>query len=304
MPGSEKYLFGRVGILGTGFMGASFAAALRTGPFCREIVAADTNPEHLRHVQERGIIDGEVGEQELTGCDFVVLAAPVRVNIEFVRKLTRGELPTPSALPAREQLVMDLGSTKQGIVRVAEDLPAGMSFIGGHPMAGSERDGPYACTAELFRDCLFVLTPVGGPRVHEQLATLKHLLRAFGARVWVMDPAEHDHYAALVSHLPHLVACALMETVRRGCGAEKAYRIAGQGFLDVTRIAAGNPGVWRDIFLENRAELVQFIPELVDVLQEFVRLFADGEERELLCLLREISMERERAEGFTPDSSE
>ena len=196
--------------------------------------------------------------------DVIYLAAPIGGIIDFLR--TRGTQVKPGAL------VTDAGSTKAEICRVAhEALPEGVTFIGGHPMAGSEQTGVEYARADLFDRATYALTPEPGVDP-AQLSRLTSLVEAIGARPLLAEPEEHDGAVALVSHLPQLVASALAsllgsESADHAADQELAQRLAAGGWRDMTRLGGSSWSVWRDICLTNQPNLTPALGELISVLQ-------------------------------------
>lgn len=238
--------------------------AIRKRGIARRVVGVARSSVTLRRAKAKGAIDEGTTRlaNALTGSDLVVIATypsqVIRVALR-VAKLTQGGL-----------LLTDVASTKGEIVRGLEGtLPARIAFVGGHPMAGSERSGIEASTASLFEDKLCILTPLyTTPRW--ALSQVKALWRGMGSRVTQMLPREHDEKVAQVSHLPHLVSATLLLIP-----SIDSLRVAGPGFSDVTRIALGDPKLWRDISLTNRKELLLSMEdfqvrlgELLDILHK------------------------------------
>ena len=240
-----------VTIYGTGLMGTSFALALKQARADIRVLGVDT-PEMLGRSRAMGAIEA-TGTGVAPASDLVVLAAPVGDILKLLEELE------PIA-----PLVMDLGSTKVDICRKAE--ARGLPFIGGHPMAGSERSGPEAASADLFRDSRFFLCPVSStpPDALHQLENLVHDLGAFPH---VISPETHDNLVAELSHLPQILSTVLAELT----GEHRDF--AGPGWKSVTRLAASPFHVWRDILLTSGSlpdELriyIQRLHGILDVLE-------------------------------------
>ncbi|MFW6237996.1 MAG: prephenate dehydrogenase [Halanaerobiales bacterium] len=262
----------KVGIAGLGLMGASLALALRKNNSGLTVLGRDKNRDHLDYVLDKGIIDGEL--KAGTGCvDFFFAAVPVRSIPEVIGDCY-------SFLCPGETVVSDLGSTKVWVAREIADRFPGLSYIGGHPVAGKEVSGPRAAEGELFRGCQYVLTPPGGEPGHAgDLERLRNLIVSTGCEVSVLAPAEHDRLLAVTSHLPQVVASILVNYLN---GVEdslpEADRFIGSGFRDTTRIAASNPGMWLDIFATNGEHVSSAIGGLIEELEELRRLISAGDE--------------------------
>jgi prephenate dehydrogenase len=203
------------------------------------------------------------------GADLVVLATPVGVMGEVVTAAA-GSL-------AAGALVTDVGSVKAPVVAaVAPQVAArGATFLGSHPMAGSEHAGFENARPDLFEGAACILTPQGGEPARA-VEALQAFWEALGCRVWMMPPAAHDRVAARVSHVPHAVAAALVEAALNGDG--DATRFIGQGFRDTTRVAAGDPALWTGILTENRTAVVDGLREVGRTIDELASALERGDE--------------------------
>jgi prephenate dehydrogenase len=244
----------RITIVGTGLIGTSIGLGLSAKKDRRfEIVGVDRDRGNTREAKRLGAIDREVGtlEEALTGAGLVILAVPVqgarRIFEEGGRYFAEGAVVT------------DTCSTKADILRwAAEFLPEHVHFVGGHPMAGKEKSGPKAATADLFKDATWAITP--SPRADEDaVSTILGLVEALGAIPLYIDPAEHDTYTAAVSHLPILLSVGLFRMVRDSKGWEDASLLAGPAFRDLTRLASGDPTMSRDIMATNRESVLHWL---------------------------------------------
>lgn len=248
---------GTLAVVGVGLIGGSFALALKEAGRVGSVVGVGRGRTNLDAALARGIVDravtlGEAWTREIERADLVFVAAPV------------GEFPALfGALAARlpaHAIVTDAGSTKESVIAVARTHlgDAFARFVPGHPIAGTEHSGAPAAFATLFRDRNVVLTPTAATN-RAALATVTSLWSACGARVRELDPAVHDRIFAAVSHLPHLLAFALVDLLAGRPDADDVFRFAASGFRDFTRIAASSPEMWRDISLANRDALVAAI---------------------------------------------
>lgn len=243
--------FPKTAILGVGLLGASFSLAVKNMGICSYVTGFGRSRENLERAKSMGIIDA-VSPDPASACsdaDLVVLAAPAGSFVELIKQ----------ARPAFKKgvIVTDVGSVKGNLVHELEGLmPPGVHFIGSHPIAGSDRSGIDSAQADLFRNALCIVTPteLSDPAA---LKSVKDLWSSLGSRVLTMDPAQHDRVYAAVSHLPHLIAFAMVNTVS---DIDKSYlSFCGQGFRDMTRIAASSPDIWADISLLNRQNLIEMI---------------------------------------------
>lgn len=243
--------FSKAVIIGCGLIGGSLALALREHHCVRKLVAVEPDPVRRDEAVELGVVDlaYETLAEAVPGADLIVFATPVSETCRLLREV--------AALPLTQGCILtDVGSTKNDICTEARRvLPATVHFIGGHPMAGSEKSGVRAASERLFQNAIWVLTPESGT---DQLAFQKwaSTLLRIQAQVLVLQPDLHDRVVAAISHVPHIVAAALVDQVA-ALSEESVHgglytKLAAGGFRDLTRIASGNPVMWRDILLTNR----------------------------------------------------
>jgi prephenate dehydrogenase len=279
-------VIGRLVVVGVGLLGGSIALAARAGAIAREIVGVGRDRQRLEGPLRAGMVDRIATDVEtgVDGADGVVLAATVLANEALLERIWR-------CVPAGA-LVTDVGSTKRGIVAVAERLAGKrpLGFVGSHPMAGSEKSGWQVARVDLFRGATVIVTPTDAsePRAVKGVTAL---WEALGARVSALDPDTHDRTVAAISHLPHVAAWALVDAVARFEPGALAF--AARGFRDTTRIAASDPTMWRDVLLANadavRASLVAFRASLDDL----ERLIATGDAAAIETLLARLKTARE-----------
>ena len=257
----------RLAVVGLGLLGGSVAKAARERGLAREVVAVGRRMEALTAALRERVVDRATTDLDegVAAADFVILATPVATIEALLPKLW------PAA--ADGATITDVGSTKGAIVRGAERLAADrpLAFVGSHPMAGSELSGYEAARADLFDEALVIVTPADrtDPGAVKRVS---EFWEALGARVSTMDPDTHDRAVAAVSHLPHLVAYALVEAVARMDSS--CFDVAARGFKDATRIAASDAHVRREIFLTNRAALGEALAAFKASLAELERLIA------------------------------
>jgi len=259
---SDERGFKHVCIYGCGLIGGSFALALRRAGFTGRITACGGS-RSPRLAVERGVVDAfeeSFDRGDVCEADLVYLAAPIGAIIDFLR--TRSEQIRPGAI------VTDAGSTKVEICRVARAaLPSNVTFIGGHPMAGSENTGVQYARADLFDRATYALM-IGQGIDGAEFDRFRSIVESIGARVLLAEPEAHDAAVALISHLPQLVASALaslLSAERDGEVAERelARRLAATGWRDMTRLAASAWGVWRDICLTNQSNISNALGSLI-----------------------------------------
>jgi prephenate dehydrogenase len=243
--------FGRVALIGSGLIGGSFTLALKQAGVVGEVVAFDRDPEAAHLAVVLGIADRTADDiaAAVGGAELVIVAAPV-AQAEAIFKAVAPVL-------AADALLTDVGSTKCGVIaaarRVLGDRIA--SFIPGPPIAGREVHGPEAAQAGLFRRRRVLLTPLA-ENSEASVARIRDAWIACGARVETIDAAAHDEILSAVSHLPHLLAFALVEQVAETNDPSLVFSMAGGGFRDFTRLAASSPEMWSDIAIANRDALL------------------------------------------------
>ncbi|HET8597755.1 MAG TPA: prephenate dehydrogenase/arogenate dehydrogenase family protein [Castellaniella sp.] len=282
-------------VVGTGLIGGSFAAALRRVGQVGRVLGVGRQAASLQRARELGLIDEAADlAQAAAQADLIFIATPVGAMAGILRALA------PALRPGT--VVTDAGSTKSDVARLALDVLGDRhaQFIPGHPIAGSEMTGPEAADPLLYHGRKVVLTPF-----EETPGAVQHRLiriwEACGARVQLMDPAAHDRALGCVSHLPHFLAAAYMAQVVRAEDADTRLSLAGTGFRDFTRIAAGSPEVWRDIFDSNRPAVLQELDDFLQVLREWRAALADESDPDTLeSLLEQAALARRFWGGRNP----
>lgn len=275
----------RLGIVGLGLIGGSLALALRRKPGAPEIWGYDRRAEATRLALAGGAIDRACGERDFVECDIVMVCVPVIRSLSLVRRLGRRMRPGT--------VLTDTGSVKERIVRAGMQCMAeGAGFVGGHPIAGTENSGFAAADPGLFDGKTAILTPVKGTS-EGSIRRVEALWRRAGSRVVRMDPKVHDHVFAYVSHLPHAVAYALVHSVATLDSRVPLGYSAG-GFRDFTRIASSNPEMWKDILLQNRAEVLRAAAQYRRSFAQLVRLIREGDEAGLIVYFRKAKKTRDR----------
>lgn len=276
---NKEGYFVRAALIGTGLIGGSIGMALREHGLVGEMIGYDRDSKAATHALERGAIDkiADTPVEAVEEADLVILAVPVLSTLGIMKEI--------SSAVKRGALITDVGSTKARIMEAVETiLPEGVTFVGGHPMAGSEESGISGADPALLENAIYVLTP---STQAEQGYTdkLVEMLSAIRAQPLILEPLEHDRIVALVSHLPHLSAAALVQSVAGTDDLELIKTLAAGGFRDSTRIALGNPDVWRDIFISNRwallAALKRYKKSIIDLESYLKDLSAEGLEEYL-----------------------
>ena len=250
------------GFIGLGLIGGSIAKALKAGePDC-QIYAYMPSREMLEEARADGTVDRILTGAEpcLADCNAVFLCAPVQTNARYLKTLR--EILTP------DTLITDVGSSKQSIEREVLRLGLGAQFVGGHPMAGSEKSGYSYSDALLLENIFYLLCPTADTRP-EMLTRMETLAHVMLANPYVIDAATHDRAVATISHLPHLIAAALVNLVKDTDNAAHTMRsLAAGGFKDITRIASSSPIMWQQIFSANREAVLAVLDAYIDSLAE------------------------------------
>jgi len=262
--------FRRVAIIGLGLIGSSLARLLRQHGFADRLVACDADPAVLAAVRDLELADETEGDAVagVRDADLVVIATPVSAYAAIARAI--GPALAPGAI------LTDVGSVKEAVIRdVMPSLPAGVHFVPGHPVAGTEHSGPRAGFAEMFRDRWCILTPPAGTDP-EAVRRVAAMWEAGGMRVVEMSAEHHDKVLAMTSHLPHLIAYTIVSTATdlEESLQSEVIKFSAGGFRDFTRIAASDPVMWRDVFLNNREavlDTLQRFTEDLNVLQRAIR---------------------------------
>jgi prephenate dehydrogenase len=274
----------RLAIVGVGLLGGSIALAARAHGLAREIVGIGRDRTRLEAPLRAGAVDRVTTDLAagVRDADVVVLAANVLANEQLLA----------DAWPAvaSSAVVTDVGSTKRGIVAAAERLPGAHRFVGSHPMAGSEKSGYAVATPDLFRGAIVIVTP-GDASEPGAVKTVTSFWEAVGARVSALEPDTHDRVVAAISHLPHVVAWALVEAVGRFEPA--ALPFAARGFKDTTRIAAADTAMWTEILLSNRDTIASSLGAFRGALGDLERLIAAGDRGGIERLLARLKAQRE-----------
>ena len=276
----------QVSIVGLGLMGGSLAGALRGK--CRAVVGVARRDANVKEASRLGLIDwGTTDLAEGVGqADVVVLATPVRV---IMRQLVEIGPLLPEGC-----LLMDLGSTKARIVQKMAHLPSHVQPLGGHPMCGKETSGIEVADAALYQGCTFILCPL--PRTLESSLSLgRELAEAAGAHPLVLDGQRQDFLVGTVSHLPYLIACALVATADATTSADAAaWEIVAGGYRDTSRVAGSDVTMMLDILLTNREKVLEAVGVYQAKLAGLARSLEDGDEgrlREALSTIRQKRME-------------
>ena len=268
-------MYDHVALIGLGLIGSSISHAVRRGGLAKRITGSARTKATLAAAERLGLCDAVYADagEAVAGADLVILCTPVG---------TYGALAEAIAPKlAAGATLTDVGSVKGAVVRdISPFVPDSVHFIPGHPIAGTEYSGPEAGFAELFDGRWWILTPPPEADA-EAVAKLKHFWEACGAYVEVMTPAHHDLVLAIVSHVPHLIAYNIVGTASdlEQVTQKEVIKFSASGFRDFTRIAASDPTMWRDVFLNNREAVLEMLGRFVEDLTSLQRAirWGDGE---------------------------
>ncbi len=284
-------LFQKTAIVGVGLIGGSLAAAMKTRQLCPHIVGIGRSQATLDEALQLGLIDSASTDmQAIAGCDLVVLCAPVAQ--------TQAVLAAMQPYLGANTIITDAGSTKQDVVHAAktvfgeDHLGLIANFIPAHPIAGKAQHGPAAAEADLYIGKRVVITPLAENKF-EHVAAVQSLWKAVGAVVTQMSPLRHDTVFAAVSHLPHLLAYALVAQIANSEDGEVKLGYAGGGFRDFTRIAASSPEMWRDIFAANKTAVLSDLRAYQAMLGHIETLLVTDNHSSLEKLIRKAATVRQ-----------
>ncbi|NJP38199.1 prephenate dehydrogenase [Alkalicoccus luteus] len=279
----------KIFIAGLGLIGGSLALAVKAGHPKAEIIGFDLNEKAMKLASSLQIIDHAA--DSLAGAeeaDFIIIAAPVESSLTVMDEL--------AGLSLKEGAVItDVGSTKQSVVEKACVFAgSGAIFIGGHPMAGSHKSGVEASRERLFENAFYVLTP--GPDVTDSmLIKLQNLLRGTKAKFLRLEAADHDRYAGLISHLPHIIASALVHEVEEAGKEEPlVQQLAAGGFRDITRIASASPTMWRDILVHNKETLLPMLESWKNRLHGIEQLLREDDSEGIYAFFERAKSSRDK----------
>lgn len=300
--------FKKIAVVGMGLMGSSLAAALKNTDSDLEILAVDKDEKSIKKAEDLAIIDQGFTEisDNLAEAELIFIAVPVAYIAEVLKKIEKGT--------AKEQLLVDLGSTKKELMLAAKKLleDSEKIFIGGHPMAGSHNSGIEWHNPELFKDSPFILCPWISEEERkleesevsanskklmslelemkllekkEALKKLDNLLTEIGSQVHLVSAEEHDRCAAYLSHLPHLLSSALVNLSQEDDFKKELFSLSGSGYKDMTRIAGSSADLWQDIILTNKQNLSLLIKKYVAELKELQSNLENNSEKEIYDFL-------------------
>lgn len=289
-------IFDTVCIVGVGLIGGSFGIALREKKLARQVVGAVRRQETINAAFQKGAVDNASTNlaEAVRGADLILLAPPVGQMKALCEEL--------APLIKAGAVVTDAGSTKADIVEECGPIFGTKAhFIGGHPMAGSERIGVENARGDLFDNATWILTPEENTPAAE-LGKLQKLIEGIGARPLILDPRTHDRLLAISSHVPHVTAAALVHLFNHARdGHDVIEQLIAGGWRDSTRVAAGSPEMWRDICIANATPIGQSLDELITELQKLRDLLKDNKAEEIGHWF-EAAAQTRRKHGYFPRS--
>jgi prephenate dehydrogenase len=271
-------MLNKIAVVGVGLIGGSFALALRRAHPDMRVIGVDRDAGNLDEAIRRGVIDEVAGADAIGDVDLVLLAVPVRQMRALLETIAPGL--------AACTVVTDAGSTKQSVIADARAVLGSRvaQFVPGHPIAGREHSGVAAAASELFEGKNVVLTPLA-ECAPASIECVRNAWRACGANVVEMPAETHDAVFAAVSHLPHMLAFALVDEFAARPNAKSLFSFAASGFRDFTRIASSSPDMWRDIALDNREALVQEFDRYLEHAKSLRDAIAAGDSAEIKKLM-------------------
>lgn len=272
-----------IGFIGLGLIGGSLAKVWKsTLDSCKICVYSHlkTPEKAILKAKEDGVADKVVYDiDDLSDCDIIVLSAPVTANLEYLKKLKN--------IVKKSAIITDVGSVKGEIVRESEHLNISDTFIGGHPMAGSEKSTYLNADENLFENSYYILTPTDKTNI-EKLDILKKLIEKAKAIPIIIDYKRHDEVVAAISHLPHIVATSLVGVVSTENDANNLISIlAAGGFRDITRIASSSPTMWRDVSISNKDAIQKILGKYIEKLKEVCKKLDENEDDWLLTFFED-----------------
>ena len=280
----------RILIAGLGLIGGSLALNLKEHTD-HHIIAYDVDRKSLNYALEKKVVD-EIStdfEQAILSVDVCIIAAPVSKAVELIEQIKHLTFEQPL-------LLTDVSSVKSNVMTAAKSIEqANVTFIGGHPMAGSHKQGVEAAKAHLFENAIYILTPTAKSDQHA-LDTLKDLLATTKAKFMILNAQEHDEMTSVISHFPHLIASSLVQQAKSWqTKHDKIPRLAAGGFRDITRIASSDPSMWQDIFFQNKNILDRLLQDWINEMKNLKDLLANDDK---VSMYHYLEQAREYRDGL------
>jgi prephenate dehydrogenase len=299
MSHSSSHQIDTLVIIGTGLIGGSLALALKSAGYCRRVIGCDQNIETLEQAVALQIIDHYSTDVTLAcrGADMIVVCVPLGAMEAVFRAIPRTEL--------EEAVITDVGSAKQSVIDAAQKAWGTIPprFIPGHPIAGIEKSGVTAALDSLFQRRRVILTPLEQSD-QKALKAVKKMWQAAGSTVHKMSPSHHDEILAGTSHLPHMLAFGLVNTLAHRDETRQIFEYAAGGFRDFTRIASSDPIMWRDICLANREAIHRMMTHYVNDMQGLADVIERADAEKLLELFTDAKATRDRFIRFLDEGEQ
>jgi len=271
-------MFKKVCIIGCGLIGSSLARAIKKNNLAQQVVSSNRSKDINKKVIELKIVDDSSSDTKkmAEGSDLIIIATPLSSYEDIILKIK-------DTLKNNQTILTDVGSVKRNILRLVEkNIPEKVSWIPSHPIAGTEESGPESGFSELFRDRWCILTP--SKKANEKdINLLKTFWQKVGSKVDIMEAEQHDYILAITSHIPHLIAYNIVNTSLNAQDEKKIdiVKYSAGGLRDFTRIAASNPVMWRDIFIENKDNTSKLISKFIENLEDLKKAIEDGNGKKL-----------------------
>lgn len=276
-------------IFGVGLIGGSLAKALRKKGYCQKIVGCSRNEDHLKRAVELNVIDDYHLNpiDAVKNADMILLAVPLGAMETVLSKIKNNLLPNA--------IITDAGSSKASVIEAVNNVfPEGYPrFVAGHPIAGREKSGVEAAIDDLYVGRRTILTPLQSTDP-TAIESVKKMWQAAGATVEIMDVEQHDKVLAATSHLPHLLAYNLVDTLSQSAQSEDIFRYAAGGFKDFTRIASSDPVMWRDICIANRTAVLEMISDYQQSLDQIATLITNNDADSLVEIFQNAKNARDK----------
>ncbi len=280
-------------VIGTGLIGGSFCLALKQAGACKNIIGAGRSEETLQKAKQLNIIDSYDTDisNAVKDADVIFVSVPLGAMQSVFEKIAEGLKKSGNT----KAVITDAGSSKQQVQKIADGVFANNAkrFVAGHPIAGTEKSGPEAAFADLYKNRRVILTPTAQTDV-DAIRIVTELWQQTGAEVETMDAEHHDKVLAATSHLPHILAFGLVHCLENIDDIENVFRFAAGGFRDVTRIASSDPTMWRDICLNNKQPILEMMKRYKDELDMLYNALESGDGETLMSVFKEAKATRDK----------
>ena len=287
-------MFKKAGIIGLGLIGGSLAKALKNRYGIEKIVACNRNEDVLKLAYSEGVIDeySTTVNEMFKGCDIVIICTPVSKIFDYAKELTK--------YIDKDCIVTDVGSTKLKIYENMKTISDKITYIGGHPMTGSERFRYNASKEHIFENAYYIMTP-SDDTPEDKILLLKDMIEKIGAIPIIISPEEHDYVTASISHVPHVLASALVNTVKN-LDTDRGYMhlLAAGGFRDTTRIASSSPDMWENICIENKDNIISVLNSFEEVIKNAKTIIENCDEKSIYNFFENAKNYRDSFATSTP----